>query len=192
VLLLRDKPIEDPTSEHVFVFGNAARILIKILCSDAGGIWVCGKRHARDRFRWTPREEARDAGAKACLSSAELSMLLHGLSQMPGGARSAACLVSWTFPKSWSTARTETLPVGRGEGVVEFAVSNGTPEGVGASPRVEGVRGAFEGETGVPEFDSPAHDGCVDPGVGRWSKENGALHRAWNAPLAPAGETIKV
>jgi hypothetical protein len=83
------------------------------------------------------------------------------------------------------------LPVGLGEGVVEFAVSNGTPEGVGASPGVEGVRGAFEGEAGVPEFDSPAHDGCVDPGMGRWSKENGALHRAWNAPLAPAGETIK-
>ena len=84
------------------------------------------------------------------------------------------------------------LPVGLGEGVVEFAVSNGTPEGVGATPRVEGAGCAFEGEAGVPEFDSPAHDGCVDPGVGRWSKETGALHRAWNAPLAPAGETNKV
>jgi transposase len=97
VLLLRDKPVEDPTSEHLFVFGNAARNRIKILFSDASGIWLCGKRHARDRSRWKPREEARDAGAKACLSPAELSMLLHGLSQMPGGARSAACLFLGLF-----------------------------------------------------------------------------------------------
>ena len=97
-VLLRDKPVEDPTSEHLFVFGSAAGKRTTILFSDASGIWVCGTRHAHDRFRWTPREEPLDAGANACLSAAELSMLLHGLSQMPSGARSAALMVSWTFP----------------------------------------------------------------------------------------------
>jgi transposase len=56
-VLLRDKPGEDPASEHLFVFGNAARNRMKIFFSDASGIWVCGKRHARDRFRWT-RDQA--------------------------------------------------------------------------------------------------------------------------------------
>jgi transposase len=65
---------QDPLSGHLFVFTNARRNRVKILCWDGSGLWVCAKRLERGRFSW-PKVES----AMATLRSEELVLLLAGL-----------------------------------------------------------------------------------------------------------------
>jgi transposase len=65
---------QDPVSGHLFVFTNARRTRLKILCWDGSGLWVCAKRLERGCFTWPAGE-----GASASLRPEELSALINGL-----------------------------------------------------------------------------------------------------------------
>jgi transposase len=69
---------QDPLSGHLFVFTNARRNRVKILCWDGSGLWVCAKRLERGRFSWP-----KVASAIATLRSEELVVLLAGLEVRP-------------------------------------------------------------------------------------------------------------
>ncbi|MDB6172927.1 MAG: Orf2 family protein [Chthoniobacteraceae bacterium] len=68
---------EDPLSGHLFVFANRQRTRLKILYFDGTGLWICGKRLERGRFKWPVPDEP--AQGKVRLSAAELAMLLGGI-----------------------------------------------------------------------------------------------------------------
>lgn len=74
--LVRDRLQCEPLSGHVFLFSNARRNRLKLLFFDGSGLWVCGKRLEKGRFRWP---ESGDGQAKIKLSHAELAMLLGGM-----------------------------------------------------------------------------------------------------------------
>ena len=67
---------EDLFAGHFFVFANAQRTRLKILCWDGSGLWILGKRLEKGRFSWPKSAEA---PGKLSISSAELAMLLGGL-----------------------------------------------------------------------------------------------------------------
>ena len=71
--LVASKLEEDPASGHLFVFCNRSRTRLKVLFFDGTGLWVCGKRLEKGRFRWPERE------GKARLSASEWAMLAGGL-----------------------------------------------------------------------------------------------------------------
>jgi len=64
----------DPLSGHLFVFSNRARTLVKILCWDGSGLWVCAKRLERGTFAWPKVDDA-----SVQLTHAQLHLLLGGL-----------------------------------------------------------------------------------------------------------------
>lgn len=66
--------LQDPLSGHMFVFTNARRNRLKILCWDGSGLWVCAKRLERGRLGWPTGE-----GSCALLRAEELSALINGL-----------------------------------------------------------------------------------------------------------------
>src|SRR5579871_6078976 len=51
--LVRDRLQLEPLSGHIFIFSNAPRNRLKLLFWDGSGLWVCGKRLEKGRFRWT-------------------------------------------------------------------------------------------------------------------------------------------
>ena len=65
-------------SGSLFIFLNARRDRVKILYWDSGGLALWYKRLERGRFRMP----SADNGATAELSSAELSMLLEGITPL--------------------------------------------------------------------------------------------------------------
>jgi len=74
--LVRDRLLCDPLSGHLFLFCNAQRNRLKILCWDGSGLWVCAKRLEKGRFSW---RQSGDARGKVVLSHEELSLLLGGI-----------------------------------------------------------------------------------------------------------------
>ena len=90
--LVRDRLELEPLSGHVFVFSNAARNRLKLLCWDGSGLWVCAKRLERGRFRWPAAESGQ---TKVVLRSEELALLVGGMdlaaSQRRGWFRQMVC-----------------------------------------------------------------------------------------------------
>jgi len=74
--LVRDHLGQDPLSGHVFLFTNKPRTRLKALVWDGSGLWVCGKRLEKGRFRWPAAEaEARSV----TMRPEELSILVSGI-----------------------------------------------------------------------------------------------------------------
>jgi len=74
--LVRDRLLCDPLSGHLFLFCNAQRNRLKILCWDGSGLWICAKRLEKGRFAW---RQSGDEQSKVVLSHEELSLLLGGI-----------------------------------------------------------------------------------------------------------------
>ena len=85
---------QSPTCGHYFLFCNASRTRLKVLCWDGHGLWLCMRRLERGTFAWpptTPTPASVDlavgsdpgprpmAGAPLTLSTAELTLLLAGI-----------------------------------------------------------------------------------------------------------------
>lgn len=75
--LVRDHLDQDPLSGHLFLFTNRTRTRLKALVWDGSGLWVCGKRLERGRFRWPEASGARSLSMRP----EELAMLMHGMDQ---------------------------------------------------------------------------------------------------------------
>jgi transposase len=74
--LVRDRLRCEPLSGHLFLFCNAQRNRLKILVWDGTGLWVCGKRLEKGKFRWP---EVSGDQNKVQLSHEELALLLGGI-----------------------------------------------------------------------------------------------------------------
>ena len=83
--LVRDQLQVEPLSGHIFVFSNAQRNRLKLLFWDGSGLWVCGKRLEKGRFRWPASVSGQ---AKVVLSHEELALLLGGI-DLAGSRRRA-------------------------------------------------------------------------------------------------------
>jgi len=70
--LVRDRLLCEPLSGHLFLFCNAQRNRLKILCWDGSGLWVCAKRLPKGCFSWP---QSGDAQGEVVLSHEELSLL---------------------------------------------------------------------------------------------------------------------
>jgi transposase len=75
--LVRDQLGHDPLSGHVFLFSNRNRTRLKALVWDGSGLWVCGKRLEKGRFRWPVA--AAEQEQSVVMRAEELAMLLNGL-----------------------------------------------------------------------------------------------------------------
>lgn len=78
----------EPMDGTVFAFINKGRHMLRLLCHDGSGFWLCTKRLSRGRFSAWPRGD----GTSPCLEllSRELQVLLWG-----GDPLSCA------FPQMW-------------------------------------------------------------------------------------------
>jgi transposase len=74
--LVCDRLLCEPLSGHLFLFCNAQRNRLKILCWDGSGLWICAKKLPRGCFSWP---QSGDAQGKVVLSHEELSLLLGGI-----------------------------------------------------------------------------------------------------------------
>jgi transposase len=74
--LVRDRLSCDPLSGHIFLFTNARHNRLKLLFWDGSGLWVCGKRLEKGRFRWPEAEGGR---LTVVLSHEELALLVGGI-----------------------------------------------------------------------------------------------------------------
>src|SRR5579871_3992444 len=75
----------EPPSEHIFIFSNSLWNRLKLLFWDGSGLWVCGKRLEKGRFRWA---EAEAGQSKVVLSQEELALLVGGI-DLAGSQRRA-------------------------------------------------------------------------------------------------------
>jgi transposase len=73
--LVRDSLGQDPLSGHLFLFTNKSRTRLKALVWDGSGLWVCGKRLEKGRFRWPEAEDKHSV----TMRPEELAMLVNGL-----------------------------------------------------------------------------------------------------------------
>ena len=83
--LCREELSSDPFEGAVFVFRNRKATMIRILCYDGQGFWLCHKRLSTGRFRHWPRGQGEGA---RCLKVAEVQLLISGGD--PAAARSVA------------------------------------------------------------------------------------------------------
>jgi transposase len=68
----------NPRSGAVFVFGNRARTLIKLLHWDGTGLWVHAKRLEKGTFSW-PKPSDGAHGGKLKLAPEALALLTDGI-----------------------------------------------------------------------------------------------------------------
>jgi len=54
--LCRERLAEDPFTGTVFVFRNRRATMLRVLCHDGMGFWLCQKRPASGRFRFWPTD----------------------------------------------------------------------------------------------------------------------------------------
>jgi len=73
--LCRDVLARDPFEGAVFVFRNRNRKMIRLLCYDGQGFWLCQKRLSTGRFRYWPT--AGESGVKT-LACHQVQLLLSG------------------------------------------------------------------------------------------------------------------
>lgn len=71
--LCREELGSDPFAGTVFVFRNRKATMIRILCYDGQGFWLCQKRLSAGRFRYWPSE---GEGGTAALEAHEVQLLL--------------------------------------------------------------------------------------------------------------------
>jgi transposase len=74
--LVKDRLGLEPLSGHVVCFCNRSRSRIKLLFWDGSGLWCCGKRLAKGRFKWPMECEG---SVRIRLSQEELTLLLGGI-----------------------------------------------------------------------------------------------------------------
>jgi len=54
--LCRQTLSQDPMSGVLFVFRNRLKTMIRVLCYDGQGFWLCTKRLSSGRFKWWPNQ----------------------------------------------------------------------------------------------------------------------------------------
>jgi len=54
--LCRQALNQDPMSGILFVFRNRLKTMVRILCYDGQGFWLCTKRLSSGRFKWWPSQ----------------------------------------------------------------------------------------------------------------------------------------
>ena len=74
--IVRDRLGLEVRTGHLFLFANARRNRLKILCWDGTGLCLFTKRLERSRFFWPVADEATGS---VMLTSAQLSMLIEGI-----------------------------------------------------------------------------------------------------------------
>jgi transposase len=47
---------QDPMNGTLFVFRNRLKTMIRVLCYDGQGFWLCTKRLSSGRFKWWPNQ----------------------------------------------------------------------------------------------------------------------------------------
>jgi transposase len=77
--LVRDYLGQDPLSGHLFLFTNKTKTRLKALVWDGSGLWVCGKRLEKGRFRWPAVSSDADKVRSIAMRAEELAMLVNGL-----------------------------------------------------------------------------------------------------------------
>jgi transposase len=73
--LCRDRFSTDPHAGTVFVFRNRRATMLRVLCYDGTGFWLCQKRLSAGRFRFWPTTGS--GGAKT-LEAHQVVLLLSG------------------------------------------------------------------------------------------------------------------
>jgi len=73
--LCRAELSSDPFEGAVFVFRNRNRTMIRLLCYDGQGFWLCHKRLSKGRFRFWPT--GMEGGART-LEAHQVHLLLSG------------------------------------------------------------------------------------------------------------------
>lgn len=74
--LVRHRLQGNPLDGHLYLFCNARRNRVKVLCFDGSGLWICSKRLERGLFSWPALDEGK---ATVTLKPEELSLLLGGI-----------------------------------------------------------------------------------------------------------------
>lgn len=71
--LCREELGDDPFGGTVFVFRNRRSTMIRVLCYDGQGFWLCQKRLSTGRFRYWP---SGGAGGTQALQAHQVQLLL--------------------------------------------------------------------------------------------------------------------
>ena len=74
--LVRHRLQGNPLDGHLYLFCNARRNRVKILCFDGSGLWILSKRLERGLFSWPALD---DNKTSVTLKPEELSLLLGGI-----------------------------------------------------------------------------------------------------------------
>jgi transposase len=81
--LCRERLAEDPFTGTVFVFRNRQATMLRVLCHDGMGFWLCQKRLASGRFRFWPTDGEH---GKKTLEAHQVQLLISGGDPTAGGA----------------------------------------------------------------------------------------------------------
>jgi transposase len=73
--LCRDRLSVDPFEGAVFVFRNRRATMLRLLCFDGSGFWLCQKRLSTGRFRFWPVE---GEGGSTTFQAHQVQLLLSG------------------------------------------------------------------------------------------------------------------
>ena len=91
--LCRERFSVDPFAGAVFVFRNRRATMLRLLCYDSRGFWLCHKRLSTGRFRFWPTE---GEGGTKTLEAHQVQLLLSGGDPEAGN----------TVPSPWRRLKT--------------------------------------------------------------------------------------